>query len=100
MWRQSEDEAGTDTMAEADDGTAVATAEDAAATPEAEASEDDAGADTAMAEVEDGTAPATEEDAAASADVEAAEDEAGTDTMAEADDGTAVATAGGCGGHA
>ena len=31
----AEDEAGTDTMAEADDGTAVATAEDAAATPEA-----------------------------------------------------------------
>ena len=48
----------------ADDGTAPAAEEDAAATAEAGASEDDAGADT-MAEVEDGTAPATEEDAAA-----------------------------------
>ena len=47
--------------------------------PEAEASEDDAGADT-MAEVEDGTAPATEEDAAASPEAEAAEDDAGADT--------------------
>ena len=38
-------------MAEADDGTAPATGEDAAATPEAGAAEDAAGADT-MAEVE------------------------------------------------
>ena len=78
-------------MAEADDGTAPATEEDAAASADVEAAEDDAGADT-MAEADDGTAPATEEDAAASADVEAAEDDAGADTMAEADDGTAPAT--------
>ena len=96
----AEDEAGTDTMAEADDGTAGATTEDAVATPDAEATETRPlmqWLDT-MAEADDGTAPATEEDAAASADVEASEDEAGTDTMAEADDGTAPATAGGCSG--
>ena len=91
MWRLAEDEAGTDTMAEVDDGTAPATEEDAAATPEAGAAEDDAGADT-MAEVEDGTAPATEEDAAATPEAEASEDDAGADTMAEVDDGTAPAT--------
>ena len=78
-------------MAEADDGTALATEEDAAASAEVEASEDDAGAD-AMAEVEDGTAPATEEDAAATAEAGASEDDAGADSMAEADDGTAPAT--------
>ena len=50
-------ETGADTMAEVEDGTAPATAEDAAATPEAGATEDEAGTDT-MAEVEDGTAPA------------------------------------------
>ena len=114
----SEDDTGADTMAGVEDGTAFATEEDAAATPEAD----------------DGTAHASEEGAAASADLEAAEDEAGTDsdsggrrrhrgchrrrmqrprlrqsatedeagtdTMAEADDGTAGATTGGCSGYA
>ena len=47
-------------MAEADDGTAPAAEEDAAASPDVEASEDEAGTDT-MAEADDGTAPATEE---------------------------------------
>ena len=42
-------------MAEADDGTAPATAEDAAASADVEASEDEAGTDT-MAEADDGTA--------------------------------------------
>ena len=77
-------------MAEADDGTAPATEDDAAASADVEVAEDGAGTDT-MAEADDGTAPATGEDAAASADVEVAEDGAGTDTMAEADDGTAPA---------
>ena len=90
MQEQAEDEAGTDTMAEADDGTAPATEEDAAASADVEASGDEAGAD-AMAEVEDGTAPATAEDAAATPETGAADDEAGTDTMAEAEDGTAPA---------
>ena len=45
-------------MAEADDGTAPATEEDAAASADVEAAEDDAGTDT-MAEADDGTAPAT-----------------------------------------
>ena len=53
-------------MAEADDGTAPATGDDAAASADVEASEDDAGADT-MAQAEDGTAPATGDDAAATA---------------------------------
>ena len=89
--RGTEDDAGADTMAEADDGTAPATEEDAAAAPDAEAAEDEAGTDT-MAEADDGTAPATEEDAAATPEAEASEDDAGADAMAEVDDGTAPAT--------
>ena len=79
-------------MAQADDGTAPTVAEDAAATAEAGAAEDAAGAD-AMAEADDGTAPATAEDAAVTPEAGASEDDAGADAMAEAEDGTAPAVA-------
>ena len=42
----SEDDAGADTMAEVEDGTAPATEEDAAASADVEAAEDEAGTDT------------------------------------------------------
>ena len=75
----AEGEAGTDTMAEVEDGTGPVAAEDAAATLGQGGRH--AGADT-MAEVEDGTAPAVAEDAAATPEAGATEDEAGTGTMA------------------
>ena len=80
-------------MAEADDGTAVATLlrRMRRHTPEAGASEDDAGADT-MAEVEDGTAPATGDNAAATPEAGASEDDAGADSMVQVEHGTAPAT--------
>ena len=81
----AEDEAGTDTMAEADDGTAPATGDDAAATPETVASEDDAGADT-MAETEDGTAPAVAEDAAAASEAPPPEETVSADAVGPTDD--------------
>ena len=79
-------------MAEVEDGTAPATAEDAASTAPAGASEDDAGADS-MVQVEHGTAPATGDDAAATPEAGASEDAAGADSMAQADDGSAPAVA-------
>ena len=86
-------------MVQVEDGTALATEEDAAATPEAEASEDDTGAD-AMAEVDDGTALATAEDAAATPEAEASEDDAGADSMVQVEDGTRARYRGRCSGYA
>ena len=87
----AEDDAGTDAMAEADDGTAPATEEDAAASADVEVAEDDAGADT-MAEADDGTAPATGDNAAATPEAGASEDDAGADSMVQVEHGTAPAT--------
>ena len=101
MQRHTDDAASALTaMAEADDGTAPATEEDAAAATDAEPADDEAGTDT-MAEVEDGTAVATAEDAAATPEAEASEDEAGTDSYgAGRRRHRARRTRGGCSGHA
>ena len=85
-------------MAQVEDGTALAIEEDAAATPEAGASDDAAGAE-AMAEVEDGTALATEEDAAATPEAEASDDDTGADTMAEVEGRHRARLRGGCSGY-
>ena len=90
MQRQEDDARRPDTMAEADDGTAPATEEDAAASADVEPADDEAGTDT-MAEADDGTAPTAAKDAA-SAEAGAQDDEAGADSMAQAEEGTAPAT--------
>ena len=84
-------------MAEVEDGTALATEEDAAASAEAGAAEDEA-APTPWRRPKTAAGAPSQEDAAATPEAGATEDEAGTDTMAEAEDGTAPATAGGCSG--